>query len=141
VDKGVHVLGKAGAAVAQPGLEERAADAAVHSHALHHLGDVGARRLADVGDRVDEGDLGGEERVGRVFDDLRRGQVGDDHGPLEGGVELDQFHGGLLVGRPDHDAIGPQGVLDGRALTEELGVGNHVVFDGPALMARNDLTN
>ena len=32
--------------------------------------DVGADLLAEIGHLVDEGDLGGEEGVGRVFDQL-----------------------------------------------------------------------
>ncbi len=40
--------------------------------------DVGAGRLAHLGHRVDEGDLGGQERVRRRLDQLGRGEVGDD---------------------------------------------------------------
>src|SRR6266511_2438920 len=70
MDERVHVLGEAGAAIAQPRLEERPTDAPVEPHALHDLRHIGAGRLADVGDGVDERDLGGEEGVGGVLDDL-----------------------------------------------------------------------
>ena len=134
VDERVHVLGEAGAAVAEAGLEEREPDARVEAHALHDLADVRARRLADVGDGVDERDLGGEEGVGGVLDHLRGGQVGDDHRALERRVQLHQRHRHLLGGRADHDAVRPQRVLDGRALAEELGIGDHVELDGPRLV-------
>src|SRR6266511_1056318 len=70
MDERVHVPGEAGAAIAQPRLEERPTDAPVEPHALHDLRHIGAGRLADVGDGVDERDLGGEEGVGGVLDDL-----------------------------------------------------------------------
>ena len=66
------VLGEAGAAVARAGVEELAADAVVEADAARHLLHVGAGLLAQVGDLVDEGDLGGEEGVGRVLDELGR---------------------------------------------------------------------
>src|SRR6266581_2850066 len=52
MDERVHVLGKARAAVAQPRLQERPADARIEAHALHDLPYVGAGRLADVRDGV-----------------------------------------------------------------------------------------
>ena len=49
-------------------MKELAADAAVEADALSDVLNVGADLLAQIGDLVDEGDLGGEEGVGRVFD-------------------------------------------------------------------------
>ena len=62
--------------------------------------------------------------------------VGDDHRPLERRVELEQRHRHLLAGRADDDAVGPEGVLDRRALAQELGVGDDVEVDGPRLVPR-----
>ena len=39
-------------------------------HAARHFVDVGADLFAQIGDLVDESDLGGEEGIGRVFDQL-----------------------------------------------------------------------
>ncbi len=64
------VLGKARSAEARPGMQELAADAAVEPDAARHVLDVGADLLAQIGDLVDEGDLGGEEAVGGVFDEF-----------------------------------------------------------------------
>ena len=63
--EGGDVLREAAAAVADSGLQELRADAGVEAHAARDLGDVGADLLADVGDLVDEGDLGGQEGVAR----------------------------------------------------------------------------
>ena len=52
------------------GVQKFAADAVVEPHAARHLLHVGADRFAQVGDLVDEGDLGGEEGIGGVFDQL-----------------------------------------------------------------------
>ena len=74
--RGAHqrqaVLGEARAAIAGAGMEEFAADAAVEADALGDVLHIGADLLAQIGDLVDEGDLGREEGVGGVFDELGR---------------------------------------------------------------------
>ena len=101
------------------------ADAAVVAHAEGDVLDVGADRLAHGGDGVDEGDLRGEERVGGVLDRLGRRRVGDDHRRGDPEVQRRHPHGGGLVLGADHDAVGVEEVVDGRALAEELGVRHH----------------
>ena len=108
LDQGVGVLREARAAVPEAGVQERGADPRVEAHPLHHLVDVAAGELAQVGDLVDEGDLRGQERVGRVLDDLGRVDVRDDHRPLERRVELEQRHRHLLAGRADDDPVGAE---------------------------------
>ena len=51
-------------------MQELRADAVVEADAARDLLHIGADALAEVGDLVDEGDLGGEERIGGVFDEL-----------------------------------------------------------------------
>ena len=51
-------------------MQEFAADAAIQPDAARHILHIGADLLAEIGHLVDEGDLGGEKRVGRVFDQL-----------------------------------------------------------------------
>ena len=85
------VLGEARAAVAGPGMQELAADAAVEADAARHVLHVGADLLAQIGDLVDEGDLGGEEAVGRVFGQLgglERGEEDRRLDQVERAVEL-----------------------------------------------------
>ena len=53
-------------------MEKLAADAAVEADALGDVLHVGADLLAQIGDLVDEGDLGREEAVGGVFRQLGR---------------------------------------------------------------------
>ena len=65
-----RILGKARAAEARAGMQEFRADAVVEPDAARDLLHVGANLLGQIGDLVDEGDLGGEERIGRVFDQL-----------------------------------------------------------------------
>src|SRR5439155_18509547 len=69
-DDGADVLGKAGPAVPDAGEEELVSDARVGADALADLIHVGADRLAERGDLVDEGDLGREERVRGVLGHL-----------------------------------------------------------------------
>jgi hypothetical protein len=75
--EGGHILGKAGAAVAQPGAQELGADAAVQAHARGDVFDVRVHGLGQVGDCVDEGDLQRQEGVGGVLDDLSALRGGD----------------------------------------------------------------
>ena len=51
-------------------MQELAPDAVVEADAAGDLLHVGADLLAEVGDLVDEGDLGGQEGVGRVLGQL-----------------------------------------------------------------------
>ena len=78
-----RVLGEARAAEARAGMQELAADAAVEADAARHVVHVGADLLAEIGDLVDEGDLGREEGVGRVLDQLGGLEVGEDDRRLD----------------------------------------------------------
>ena len=132
-----RVLGKAGAAEAGAGMQKLAADAVVEADAAGDLLHVGADLFGEIGDLVDEGDLGGEEGVGRVFDQLRRAPLGEqDRRPveIERPVELAHHVARALVGAADHDAIGMLEVADGGALAQELRIGDHrEVGFGPCL--------
>ena len=78
-------LGKQLPPIARAGMQELAADAAVQPDAARDFLDVGADLLAQVGDLVDEGDLGREEAVGRVLDQLRGLQRGEQDRRLRSG--------------------------------------------------------
>ena len=127
--EGGGVLGEAGAAEARPCVQEVAADAAVEADPPGHVLHVGAEPLAEVGDLVDEGDLGGEEAVGGVLDELRRLQRGEEHRRLdEEERPVERPHDRprpLALGADDH-AVGAHEVLDGRALAQELRVRDDV---------------
>ena len=51
-------------------MQEFAADPIIEPHAAGDFLHVGANLLAQIGHFVDESDLGGEKRVGGVFDQL-----------------------------------------------------------------------
>ncbi len=107
-----------------PGLRNSKPIRLVVAHAEHDVAHVGADGFAQVGDGVDERDLGGEERVGGVLDGLGRCRVGDDDRRLDLAEQRGDADGRSLVLGADHDAIGVEAVVDGRALAEELGVGH-----------------
>src|SRR5687767_7943290 len=73
-----YVLGETRPAPADTRREEARAYALVEADAVGHLRDVRPDQLAEVGDLVDEADLGGQEGVGGVLDHLRARQVGGD---------------------------------------------------------------
>ena len=82
--------------------------------------------MGDVGDRVDEADLGGEEGVAGILDQLSRLWIGSDDrrrlGTVEPAVELCELVGGFLVVRSDYYFVGVEGVVDRGSLFQELGV-------------------
>ena len=96
----LHVLGKAAAAVADAGKQERGADAPVGSDRLAHVVDVGADELADVRNLVHERDAGRENRVRGVLAQLgaRRAHRQDRRaGARKRAVELLHHGRGALV--------------------------------------------
>src|SRR6185295_15038239 len=103
---GADVLGQAAAPEADPGVEELAADAHVVPDRVGEVDDVRTGGLADLGHRVDEGDLGGQEGVGGDLGQLGGRVVGDhdrralvDHRL----VEVTQELLGAAVLEADHD--------------------------------------
>ena len=84
-----------------------------------HLDDVGAGLLADVGDLVDERDLGREKRVRGELDHLGAGDVGAHERRLERRVELDDRVAGPVAVVPDDDPVRVQEVLAPRSPPSE----------------------
>ena len=61
-------------------------------------------------------------------------------------ASTDPFHSSrqhrhLLVRRADDDAVGAEGVFDGRSLAQEFGVRDHVEGHGPALVTLDDVAD
>jgi hypothetical protein len=114
------------------------ADARVEAHAPGHQLDVGSGPLAHPGHRVDEADLGGQEGVGGVLDQLGGGPVGGQEGRTgalkDRVVELAQGGQAPLGAGADDHAVRVEGVGHGRPLAQELGVGGDLpVGLGPGL--------
>ena len=110
-------------------MQELRADAAIEADALGHILDVGAHFLAELGDLVDEGDLGCEEAVGGVFDELggldrreRDRRLDQVERPVKRAHDLSRPFG---LGA-DHHAIRPHEIADRGALAQEFRVGDHV---------------
>ena len=126
--EGPDVLGQAAAAEAEPSREEAAADARVVADRLGELRDIGAGRLADLGHRVDEGDLRREEGVRGDLHEFGGREVGDEEGNALGDhrrIDLAEEVFGALAVRSDDEAIRVERVLDCEALAQELGVPGH----------------
>ncbi len=121
------VFGKARAAKAGPGMQKLAADAAVETDPLSDVLDVGADRLAQIGDLVDEGDLGGEKGVGRVFDQFGGGDRGEYDRRLD---QIERPGAGPLAVGADHHPVGAHEILDRRTFAQKFRVGGDI---GPAL--------
>jgi hypothetical protein len=93
-------------------------------HFLH----VGADPFAQISDFVDEGDLGREERIGGVFDQLCGSAPGVEDGSLvqiKRPVKLGHHVLCAWIVGADDDAVRVFEVLDGGAFAQELGVRDH----------------
>ena len=129
-----RVLGEAAAAVADAGAEEAGADPPVETDALGDADDVGAGRLADVRDLVDEADPGHQRRVRGQLDHLGRGHVAAHDRRVDAAVELLDGVAVRGVERADHDAVGLLEVPDRGSLGGELGIGGVADPLEPALV-------
>ena len=85
--------------------------------------DVGAGRLADVRDLVDERDARHQERVRRELDHLRRVDIARTIGASSDAYSAATRVRVVGVERADHDPVRPMKSRDRPALGEELGVG------------------
>ena len=130
VEERPGVLGQARATPARSRSQELEADALVVAQPEQDVPGVGAHLLAEAGQRVDEAQLRGQERVGGVLDRLRRRRIGDDERRPRGREQLAHFGGRLRVAGADDDPIGIEAVDHGGAFAEELGV-RHDADVGP----------
>ena len=130
------VLREARTAVPGSRVQELEADAGVVPHAQRDLAHVRVHRFAQVGDGVDEGDLGGEERVRRVLDHLGRRRVRHEDRRLHVAVQLGDAHRDRGVVTADDHAAGLEEVAHRVALAEELGVRRHADVVGRAGLAQ-----
>ncbi len=120
-------------------MEEFGPDPAVEADAARHVLDVGADRLAQIGNLVDEGDLGREKGVGGIFDQLRRPPRGEQQGRLvevERPVDFPHHLGRILLLGADDDPVRMLEILDRGALAQEFGIG-----DDPAAHRRRGLAD
>ena len=111
-------------------------------HAARDLVDVGADLLAQIGDLVDESDLGGEEGVGSVFDQLGGAPVDieDRRGvEIKRPVELRNHGARLHVVGADDDAVGMLEILDRGALAQEFRIRHHLDIGIGTLVAQDAL--
>ena len=107
-------------------MQELVADAPVGADRRRHLLHIGADRLAQIGDLVDEADLHGEEGVGGIFGELGRFPAHEHHRRVAQGERLVQaLHEVLrpVVVAADQHAVGMREIVDGRALAQELRIG------------------
>ena len=121
-DEGLDVFREAGAAVAEAGIQEGAADAAVHADAVGDEFDVGAAGFADGAEGIDVADLEREEGIRGVFDEFGAVHVGDEDGGLERIIHAAHEVGSAVARCADDDAVGLHEVGHGAAFAEEFGI-------------------
>ncbi len=103
--------------------------------------DVGAESVAKLGNLVDESDFGREERVGGVFDEFGRFDVGDNERSLdqiEGRVDVLHDGHGLRITRANDDPVRSHEVGDRGTLAKELWVGDDRERMGSGFALGND---
>ncbi|CAM5529629.1 hypothetical protein SANTM175S_08985 [Streptomyces antimycoticus] len=93
--------------------------------AREHIVHIGAEVLAQRGEVVGEGELHGQEEVGRVFGEFGASGVGEHQRGVEPGVQAGHPPRRVLVRGTDHDAVGVEEVTHRVTLPEELRVAHH----------------
>lgn len=125
-DESGDVFGEAASSPSESGVEEIGADSFIEAHSFCDLGDVGSALFADAADGVDKADFCGEEGVGGVLDEFGGGSVRDEDGAAIASVEPHEFDFCAGSVDSDDDSVGVDGVVDGGAFAEELGVADDV---------------
>ena len=108
-------------------MQEFRADAVVEADPARDLLNVGADLFAQVRHLVDEGDLGRQEAVGRVFDQLRGPAIGEQDRrcvEIQRTVDIRKHVAGVGVIGADDDAVRVLEVLDRRAFAQEFRIGD-----------------
>jgi len=109
-------------------MEELRADAPVEADAAGNVLHIGTCFFADIGHLVDEGDLRGEESVGRIFRKLCGAPVGEeDRRFVEIERTVKRAHEFLcaFVLDADDDTVRALEIVDGRALAQKFRIGGH----------------
>ncbi len=101
------------------------ADAFVQAHTPGDFTHIRAELFTDIRDLIDEGDTGGQEGIGRVFDHFSGAQVGDHDVAAQGLVKLCHHFSCSTIDRAKNNPIRVHEIIDRRALAQEFGVGNH----------------
>ena len=107
-------------------MQKLRADAVVEPDAARDFLHVGADLFGKIRDLVDEGDLGGEKRVGGVFDQFRGAPRREHQRRLverQRPVDVAEHLARALVRGADHDAVGKLEVADRRTLAQEFRIG------------------
>ena len=128
LDQRAGILREARAAEARPGMQEFRADAIVEPDAARDFLHIGADFFGQIRDLVDEGDLGGEKRVGGVFDQFRGAPRREHQRRLierQRPVDIAEHLARALVRRADHDAVRELEVADRGTLAQEFRIGGH----------------
>src|SRR5438309_9124091 len=100
----------------------------VQAYAFRHSGDVDPELLAQIGDHVYERDLGCEESIGGVLDQLRGLDVGDDLWTSKVvAVQVQHQRAGLLGVGADDDSVRVQKIVDRGTLAKKLRVAGDLI--------------
>ena len=128
-DKGRDILGEAGSAIARPCMEELGADTLIKAHSLGDILYVSPCLLAQGRNLIYKRNLGGQEGVAGILDQLGSLQIGNDHRSLKqikGTVQLLQHSLCLFALHSYHHPVWPHEVAYGRTFPQELRVGSYI---------------
>ena len=129
MDQGAHVFGEARAAITAAGVDKVVADARVGTDAQAHRLNVGAQVFGQLGNLVDEADLGGQHAVGGVLGQFGAAQVHEDDAvvvAVERRVEVAHYVTHFFTLTADDDPVRAAAVGNGGAFLEEFRVGDDI---------------
>ncbi|CFE38897.1 Uncharacterised protein [Mycobacterium tuberculosis] len=113
-----------------------ASDPRVVSERIGQLANVGTRRLAHFGDRIDKRNLGRQKGIGGYLDQLRGLQIGHQKRHARCQQRRVQLADGYLGARriilyPKDDTVGVEGVVHREALAQEFRIPGNFHVDSP----------
>jgi hypothetical protein len=127
VDQGAHVFGETRTAITAAGVDEVVANARVRADAQSHRFDVGAQVFGQLGDLVDEADLGRQHAVGCVLGQLGAAQVHEHDAVMvavERCIEVTHHIAHLIAFTADDDTVRTPAIGNRRAFLQEFRVGD-----------------
>ena len=92
---------------------------------LRHFLHIGANLLRQIGDLVDEGDLGREERIGRIFRQFGSAAIGKKYRrriEMKRPVDFGHDAPGARIVRSDHDPVRMLEIPDRGTLAQKFGI-------------------
>ncbi len=135
-----RIFREAGPAIARTRMQELLADTAIQTDATRNVMHICTNFFTQIGNLIDEGDLGCQEGVGGIFDHFRcftRGENNRRFNQIQRTIKIGHDFARPLVTCTDDNAVRAHEIANRRAFTQEFRIGNHGKIGIRALFTDN----